>query len=81
MALPERGESLSLSIARFYSSQRFELFVLSIFGVIALAIAASGLYAVIVHRVAERTPELGIRLALGASQTSVQWLVLGRRRS
>lgn len=63
-------------IDHFYASQRFELIVLSAFGLIALLIAATGLYALITQRVILRTRELGIRIALGANRRDVQWVVL-----
>lgn len=71
-----RSATMESWISRFYSSQRFELLALSVFAAIALAIAASGLYAVISYRVAQRTRELGVRLALGATPSSLQRLVL-----
>ena len=46
------------------------------FGLLALAVAALGLYATISYSVVRRTSELGVRLALGASPGSVRWLVL-----
>jgi putative ABC transport system permease protein len=63
-------------IDRFYGSQRFELLILAAFSGVALLISASGLYAVISHRVVERTREMGIRLALGATRANIEWVVL-----
>jgi putative ABC transport system permease protein len=63
-------------ISQFYASQRFELLVMAAFGGIALLISATGLYAVITHRVSQRTRELGIRLALGATRHEVEWVIL-----
>jgi predicted permease len=58
------------------ADQRFRALLFSLFGVIALLLAALGLYAVGAFEVTRREREMGIRLAIGGSRGTVQWLII-----
>ena len=58
--------------------RRFSLIMVLIFGAIALTLASIGLYGVIAYSVTQRTHEMGIRMALGASPRDILKLVVGQ---
>jgi putative ABC transport system permease protein len=65
-------EIMGLSTAR----QSFNMLLLTIFGAIALVLAAVGIYAIMAYSVEQRNQEMGIRMALGADRSAIQKLVV-----
>jgi predicted permease len=55
---------------------RFRMFLLGLFAVMALVLAASGIFGVISYSVSRRTNEIGIRVALGASRKTILGMIL-----
>ena len=58
--------------------RRFQTWLLSSFSAIALILAAIGIYGLISFSVTERTPEIGIRMALGARPLNIMTMILGQ---
>lgn len=75
--LPVFGaQKLTDTVAASLSQRRFALQMVLLFALTALLMAALGIYGVISYLVSEHTQEIGIRLALGASQTRILGMVL-----
>ncbi len=77
-ALPLRKPAtMEAKLADMTAQQRFNMALLSVFAGLAFVLSLIGLYGVISHTVTRRSPEIGVRLALGASPRTILQMVLG----
>ncbi|HTJ22664.1 MAG TPA: ABC transporter permease [Gemmatimonadaceae bacterium] len=75
---PAPIESAEQRLSDTIAAPRFIMLVLTVFTILAVCIAAIGLYGVMAHRVVQETREIGIRVALGASRGRIGRAVVGR---
>jgi putative ABC transport system permease protein len=77
-SLPVQARTVDDALNRAVAGRRFSLTLIAVFSGAALILATLGIYGLISYLVAERTREIGIRLALGAASADVLRMVLGR---
>src|SRR5689334_885864 len=65
-------------VSESITQPRFNLFLLGLFGAVAMVLSAAGIYGVTAYTVTQRTHELGIRIALGAQVSDVLKMILGQ---
>jgi predicted permease len=79
--LPLKFRTLDQVFSSSLDQRRFSLVLFGIFGITALLLAAMGIYGITSYTVAQRTQEIGIRIALGAQMTDVLGLMLRKAMS
>jgi putative ABC transport system permease protein len=72
------AETIDGHFAALVARRKFNMIVLALFGVMAIAIASVGIYGLMAFLVAQRTREIGVRIALGALPGGIVQMVLGR---
>ena len=76
--VPVRATTMEGTLEQASATPRFRTFLLAVFAGVALLLALAGVYAVMAYSVSQRIPELGVRIALGATPGTIMRLVVGQ---
>ena len=77
-AIVNQVTTMEEALADSIAGPRFRMLLITVFASVALMLAATGIYGVMAYSVAQRTHEMGLRLALGAARADVLRLVMGQ---
>ncbi|HVD91345.1 MAG TPA: ABC transporter permease, partial [Vicinamibacterales bacterium] len=75
--VPVKATTMQSTLTTASATPRFRTFLLIVFAGVALALALAGVYGVMAYSVSQRVPELGVRIALGASPRDIRRLIFG----
>jgi putative ABC transport system permease protein len=77
--VPVQFTTMEALVAEHLVAPRFRALLVGLFAAVALSLATIAIFAVTAYVVGQRTTEIGLRVALGASSSAVLWLLLRRR--
>ena len=75
--VPVKATTMEGTLDTATATPRFQTYLLVLFAGVALVLALAGVYGVMAYMVSQRVPELGVRIALGATPGSIMTLILG----
>jgi predicted lysophospholipase L1 biosynthesis ABC-type transport system permease subunit len=70
--------TMTALLAEHVAAPKFRAWLLSLFAIVALCLAMAGIYGVMAYVAGQRSKEIGVRMALGATAGAVMWLMLRR---
>ena len=76
--VPVQASTMDQTLQKANATPRFQTFLLVVFAGVALMLALAGVYGVMAYTVSQRVPELGVRVALGATPGHIRALVFGQ---
>ena len=76
--VPVRATTMEGTLETASATPRFRTFLLVVFAGVALLLALAGVYGVMAYTVSQRVPELGVRIALGATPENIMRLIVGQ---
>src|SRR5579872_49633 len=76
--IPAKFRTFSQVFTASLGSRKFNLILISSFGIVALLLALAGVFGVMAYSVSRRTREIGVRIAVGASPRDVVTMILGQ---
>jgi predicted permease len=76
--VPVRATTMDGTLTSASATPRFRTFLIGVFAGLALLLALAGIYGVMTYTVSQRVPELGVRIALGATPGHIMRLIIGQ---